>query len=63
MAARTKDDTNLANNNKPRYSVATISKTVAIETELGDRIILTDPDIETVEFISWEIPYHVAKSC
>ena len=38
---------------KARYSVETISRQVAIETESGGRIILTDPEVEAVEFISW----------
>lgn len=49
MATRTKGTTQ----SKAKYSVETISKKVAIETESGDRIILNDPEIDAVEFISW----------
>jgi hypothetical protein len=49
MATRTKD----GGNSKAKYSVETISKIVAIETESGDEIILTDPEIDAVEFVSW----------
>lgn len=38
---------------QPAYSIETVSKQVAIRTESGGTIILTDPDISALEFPSW----------
>jgi hypothetical protein len=38
---------------RPAYSIQTVSRQVAIGTDSGDTIILTDPDITALEFPSW----------